>query len=223
MLPMTSNTLIRTTENVADLLEQLDGIPGWRVRLHPAPGTATEHDVLEVHARTKRVCELIDGVLVEKAMGWRESFLAMTIAQILYQFVREHRLGVVVGPDAPYRLSVGRVRLPDVSFVSWKRMPGGRLPTEPIPNLAPDLAVEVLSASNTASEMATKRQNDFSAGTRLVWQIDPATRSAEVYTGPDDCTKLDESQSLDGSAIVPGFVLPLHELFDRLDEQAPPN
>ena len=64
-----------TIETLADLLEQLGGLAPARVRFRPPPGTATEKDVLEVEAHEDRLCELVDGVLVEKAMGWRESIL----------------------------------------------------------------------------------------------------------------------------------------------------
>jgi hypothetical protein len=70
-------------ETLADLLDYLGGIAPERVRLHPAPGTATEDDVLSVHDREGRLCELVDGVLVEKAMGFRESLLAATLIIIL--------------------------------------------------------------------------------------------------------------------------------------------
>src|SRR6266566_4083084 len=99
------------------------------------------------------------------------------------------------------RLSSGLVRIPDVSFVSWDRLPGRRVPDVPIPDLAPDLAVEVLSESNTAEEMAIKRREYFTSGTRLVWQIDPVTRTAEVFTSLDQSVTLDESQALDGGDV----------------------
>ena len=67
----------------------------------------------------------------------------------------------------------GLVRIPDVAFTSWERLPGRRVPPEPIPELAPDLAVEVLSQSNTEAEMTRKRGEYFAAGVRLVWLVDP--------------------------------------------------
>ena len=76
-------------------------------------------------------------------------------------------------PTASLRLFPGLVRIPDIAFVSWARIPGGRMPKEPIPDLVPDLAVEVLSPSNTPREMALKRRHYFEAGVRLVWIVDP--------------------------------------------------
>jgi Uma2 family endonuclease len=208
------------SENIAELLERLGNVPGWRVRLHPPPGQATERDVLEIHARMKRLCELVDGVLVEKAMEFRESFLAASIIQILGEFVKRHKLGVVTAPDGMMRLASGRVRMPDVSFVSWDQLPNRRVPAEPIPDLYPDLAVEVLSESNTPAEMAIKRRDYFAAGTRLVWQVDPVNRTVGVFTAPDQSIIRDATSVLDGGEVLPGLAVPLADLFGELDEQA---
>ena len=85
--------------------------------------------------------------------------------------------------------------------------------------LAPDLAVEVLSESNTPAEMARKRQEYFTAGVRLVWFVDPDARTEEVYTAPDQSTVVNEEGTLDGGAVLPGFTLPLRDLFPELDLQ----
>jgi len=104
-----------TIETLADLLEQLGGIAPDRVRFRPAPGTATEEDVLAIrHSPERRLCELVDGVLVEKAMGLRESYLASVLITILLTFVRLRNLGLVTAPDGTMRLAPGLVRIPDV-------------------------------------------------------------------------------------------------------------
>jgi Uma2 family endonuclease len=208
-----------TYETVADLLEQLGDIPPQRIRLRPLPGTATEQDVLAIGNRENRLCELVDGVLVEKAMGFRESLLACALIEILRAFVTPRNLGLVSGEAGTVRLFPGLVRIPDVAFVSWDRLPERRIPTAPIPDLVPDLAVEVLSESNTAAEMARKRREYFEAGVRLVWQVDPSRRTVTVYTGPEEATELDETQTLDGGAVLSGFALPLRDLFAELDRQ----
>jgi Uma2 family endonuclease len=207
-------------ETLADLLEQLGGIAPERVRFRPAPGTATEEDVLAVrHSPERRLCELVDGVLVEKAMGLRESYLAGILITILWAFVRPRKWGIVTGADGMMRLFPGLVRIPDAAFLSWSRFPNRRIPIEPIPDVAPDLAVEVLSAGNTAREMARKRQDYFAAGVHLVWQVDPRTRTVEVFTAPDQSTTLHEAQTLEGGTVLSGFTLPLQELFSELDLQ----
>ena len=105
-----STAVIDTIESptVADLLEKLGSVPANRVRLRPPPGQATERDVLQIHAQTKRLCELIDGVLVEKPMGLRRSFLAMYIGHLLWVFVMPRRLGIITGEAGMMRLESGR-------------------------------------------------------------------------------------------------------------------
>jgi Uma2 family endonuclease len=179
-------TALEEPETVADLIERLGGIPPERIRLHPPPGTATEADVLAaMEAPCKRLCELIDGVLVEKPLGYTESVLAAYLIVLLDAFVRPRNLRLITSPDGTVRLWVGRVRMPDVAFFSWDRMPNRRRPPQPIPTLAPDLAVEVLSSSNTPAEMRLKRQDYFTATVRLVWEVDPEARTVAVYTASE--------------------------------------
>jgi Uma2 family endonuclease len=204
-------------ETVAELIDRL-GVPPDRVMAAPiAPGRAVETDVMEIHRRSGRLFELVEGVLVEKPPGLRESVLAGAIGSCLRAFAIPRDLGFVTGSDGAMRLFPGLVLIPDVAFTAWTTVPGRRVPAEPLPDLAPDLAVEVLIASNTEKEMALKRANYFRAGVRLVWIFDPATRSARAYTGPDDVVRLDASGTLDGGDVLPGFALPLRDLFAELD------
>src|SRR5919197_2011936 len=202
-----------TAVTVSDLLHQLGDIPPERVRLQPPPGTATEADVVTVHSREDRLCELVDGVLVEKTMGYYESYIAATLIRLIGNFVVAHDLGIVAGADGMMRLAPGLVRIPDVSFVSWEKLPGRRLPRQAIPDLVPDLTVEVLSGGNTPREMARKLDECFSLGVRLVWLVNPETETIEVYTSRDQSIVLDTSAMLDGGVVLPGFTLPIHTLF----------
>jgi Uma2 family endonuclease len=207
-------------EDFAELLDRLGHVPPERIRLRPPPGTATEADVLEaLEAPRKRLCELIDGVLVEKPMGYAESFLASHLITLLNLFVQPRNLGQVTAPDGTVRLWAGRVRIPHVAYFSWDSLPNRRLPPEPIPTLAPDLAVEFLSISNTKAEMEIKRQDYFSAGVRLVWEIDPRARTVSVYTTPDGPVVLTEADVLDGGVVLQGFTLSVRDLFAELDRQ----
>jgi Uma2 family endonuclease len=206
--------------SLADLLEQLGGISPDRVRLCPPPGTATEQDVLEIEARENRVCELVDGVLVEKPMGYIESIVAIALARHLSNYVVPRNLGHVSGEAGMMKLFAGLVRIPDVAFASWQRFPNGKLAAEPIPDLAPDLAVEVLSPTNTPAEMERKRREYFDAGVKLVWIVDPRARSVTSYTSPDEHRDYLEEDTLDAGEVLPGFSLPLHDLFSELDRVA---
>jgi len=198
---------------IADLLKQLGGVPPGRVRLVPTPGTATEKDVIEAEARTGRICELVDGVLVEKTMGSYESAVAAAMIYFLKAYLRRRRLGVVLGEAGLLRILPQQVRIPDVAFLSWKRLGTRRWTRQPIVPAAPDLAVEVLSKGNTKAEMKRKLRDYFAAGVRLVWFIDPRARTAKCYVGPEQCQVVDEDGSLSGGEVLPGFQLGLHELF----------
>jgi Uma2 family endonuclease len=207
------------SRTLADLLDRLGGIPPERVRAIPPPGTATEEDVLRAEGPTGRICELIDGVLVEKTMGYYESLLAMLLGRRLGDFVEQHGLGVVLGEAGTLRMLPDQVRVPDLCVIRWERFPNRRLPREPIPALAPDLAVEVISKGNTPGEMLRKLRDYFQAGVRLVWYLDPRTRTMEVYTSTEQCTVVHEGDVLHGGDVLPGFEMPLKELFDRAERQ----
>jgi Uma2 family endonuclease len=206
-------------DSLADLLDRLGNISAERIRFRPPPGTATEQDIVEIEDRENRLCELVDGALVEKVMGYRESLLAGAILMFLREFVDTRNLGLVSGADGMMRLYPGLVRIPDVAFTSWDRLPAGRVPDQAIPDLAPDLAVEVLSKGNTPGEMQRKLREYFDAGVRLVWLVDPDARTVAVYCEPGRSTMYDEEQSLDGGEVLPGFRLELSRLFAELDRQ----
>lgn len=202
---------------MADLQQRLGGIPLDRIRFHPFPGTATVQDILDIHRTEGKLCELVEGVLLEKAMGYTESGLAAFLLVLLDTFARPRNLGVVTGADSTVQLMPGLVRIPDVAFTRWDRLPGRRYPAAAIPHLAPNLAVEVLSRSNTPGEMAAKRRDYFAAGVEIVWEVDPDARTVAVYTSPTQSTVLGTADTLDGGAVLPGFTMPVQELFAELD------
>jgi Uma2 family endonuclease len=203
-------------DNLAELMERLGGVPLERIRMDPPPGTATEKDVLAAERQPrKRLCELIDGVLVEKAMGTPEALLATILGRLMGNYVEQEKLGLVIGADGMLRLFPDQVRIPDVCFISWSRLPDGELPRKPIANVVPNLAVEVLSPGNTKKEMDRKLRDYFAAGVELVWVIEPKTQTAKVYTSPGDVEQISSTGSLDGGAVIQGFRLPLKDIFSR--------
>jgi Uma2 family endonuclease len=211
-----------TADTLADLVKQLGDIPLERIHLKPAPGTATEKDLLAaLEAPRKRICELVDGVLVEKPVSTKEGLLAGLIGKALWNYLDEHDLGIVVPGDSPLRLWLGLVRIPDVSFISWERLPGGELPDEAIASVVPDLAVEVLSKSNTKPEMKRKLREYFQAGVRLVWLVQPRTQTAQLYTSPTKVRRVGKEQAIDGGEVLPGFTLSLKWLFTRGKKRRP--
>ena len=207
-----------TALTLADLFDRFGPMPAARIRMDPPPGTATVKDVLAVHRRDKSLCELVDGVLVEKVMGYEESMVAAVIITFLQNFIRPRKLGIVAGEGGMLRLAPDLVRIPDVSFISRSRLPGGKPPREPVSGLAPNLAVEVLSAGNTEREMSRKLEDFFETGVELVWFVDPAARTVKVFTSPDKYTELKESRTLSGGAVVRGFKVKVAEIFAVLDE-----
>jgi Uma2 family endonuclease len=212
-MPMISPSI----KTLADLLDRLGGVPLERIRFRPFPGTATVQDVIEAQQQEGKLCELVEGVLLEKAVGYNESSLAAFLAGLLNAFVIPRNLGLVTGPDGTVEVMADLVRIPDVAFTRWERLPNRQRPTDPVPLLAPNLAVEVLSRSNTPGEMAVKRQDYFTAGVELVWEINPVTRTVAVYTSATDVTTLTAADVLDGGTVLPGFTLAVQDLFAELD------
>ncbi|MGQ0814750.1 MAG: Uma2 family endonuclease [Gemmatimonadota bacterium] len=154
------------------------------------------------------IVEVSKGRLVrEPQPGARHGRVSMKIAQALLEFVRAHELGSV---EMQAGFVIGRdplvVRGPDVAFIARSRLPE-TVPVSFWP-FAPDLAIEVLSPSNTASQIETKVLEYLDGGSRMVWVIDPETRTARIYAG-NEARIVRENDNLDGSAVIPGFRLPL--------------
>jgi Uma2 family endonuclease len=213
----TAPSLPANYQTIAELIHALGDVPLERVRMIPPPGTATEADLLKPRGPDWRPCELVDGTLVEKAVGYREARLALVLGYFIEQFLETNDLGVTAGADGMLQIDTGLVRMPDLSFIVWDQFPGHRVPDAPLPDAYPDLAVEVLSRSNTRREMKRKRREYFAAGTRLVWEVDPDLRVVNVYTDPEKFTSLNESQSVDGGDVLPGFTLSIRKWFERAE------
>jgi Uma2 family endonuclease len=195
--------------------------------MDPLPGKATVRDVARIQDGEGRLYELVDGVLVEKVKGFAESHIAARIIGLLEVFAEDHDLGVITGADGAVEIAAGLVRIPDVSFFSWDHFPNRSLPKAPIPSLVPDLAIEVLSKSNQKAEMDRKLREYFEAGVRLVWYVDPLTRTVRASTAPNRSKLLKGEELLDGGRVLPGLALSVDRLFARrkpeiLDEPLPP-
>ena len=207
-------------ETVADLLLRLGNVPAHRVRLHPPLGTATERDLIRNNESKFKtaICELVDGCLVEKPVGWEESAIAFLIGQALLNFVRPRRLGTVLAPDGMLRLVPGLLRAPDVSFLARGKLTRYKRGGKRIPSVAADLAVEVVSKSNTKAEIARKLNEYFATGTRLAWVVDPKTQTVRVHTTPRQSVVLGLDGILDGGDVLPGFRLPVRDVFELEDD-----
>ncbi|MFH5806339.1 Uma2 family endonuclease [Alienimonas sp. DA493] len=216
--PLRPDATAAPAVTVADILEQFGDVPLYRIVMDPAPGTATEADIDRVKRETGRLCELIDGTLIEKAVGAESDLMGSKLIALLLPFVEARGLGWVLGGQGFLRLSGSRLRSADVAFVRYEQVEGDRFPSTPAyPALYPDLAIEILSPGNTAREMRTKRADCFTAGTRLVWEIDPAAETATVYTGVDQVAEeLGADGTLGGRDVLPGFSVPLRDVLNAV-------
>lgn len=194
---------------VADLVRELGDIPANRILLHPAPGTATEADLLRaIDGDNKVLCELVNGTLVEKPMGYQESRIAAILIRYLLEFVESNDIGFVTGADGPYRMKLKNVRLPDVTYISWNRFASREDADKPnICPVSPDLVVEVLSESNTKKEIEKKQIEYFETGVRLLWIVDPRKKIVTVQRPDGTHTVLDHKGKLSGEDVLPGFKL----------------
>ena len=181
----------------------------------PARTGVTDDDLL-AQPRDGRKYELVDGEIRVSPAGGRHGQVTLELGARLLIHVRTHRLGLVLDSSTGFRLA-GRtagehdVRSPDLGFVAAGRLPQDRAPVGFL-ELAPDLAVEVLSPDDRRRELLEKVGEFLDAGTRLVWVIDPEARRAAVYRSLTDVHQLAEDGILDGDEVVPGFSCPLREI-----------
>src|SRR5258707_5255852 len=179
----------------------------------------TADDLWEL-SRDGKSRELVRGVIVDMApTGVVHSILAMRIGYFLLAYENEHQLGYVTAAEAGYILSTDPtiVRAPDVGFVSKARL------KPPIPKkfmpFAPDLAVEVVSPGDSASEIIEKVTEYLAAGTRVVWVVYPDTKTAHIYNAAnkDRIEIVQATGTLDGGDVLPGFKLPMQDIFRDLE------
>ena len=159
--------------------------------------------------------ELVRGKLVKMPpAGHMSSFLELNIGAELRTFVREHGLGRTYSSAGGFRLQSDpdTVLAPDASFVRQERVDevgdgDGFFPG------APDLAIEVISPSDRYTEVEAKVEEWLNAGTRMVVVVNPRNRTVRVYRSLADSDLLAEADTLDGGEVVPGWRLPVADIF----------
>ena len=171
-----------------------------------------------VHSLPDGKAELVRGELrVTPPPGAPHSFVASNLVALLCASLKGRGLGRVLGDGAGYELMQlpRTVRVPDASFVR-----AGRLPAEGIGpgllKLAPDLAVEVLSPSESASELEEKLDDYRTCGTPLIWVVDPVRRTVMIIASDAPVRWLREGDVLDAGDVIPGFTCAVVELFEGL-------
>ncbi len=178
-------------------------------------GLMTAEELFKMPHGNRRY-ELVKGELIEMSpAGGKHGVIALHLGALLDAFVRGRSLGVVCAAETGFILARNPdiVRAADVSFISKTRIPKKGQPTG-YWELAPDLAVEVISPSDPASEVQSKVVEYLSAGTRLVWVIDPESRTVTMYRSLANARVLTIKDVLDGADVLPGFSVAVSELFE---------
>lgn len=167
--------------------------------------------ISELPENRDRILELIEGEIVEKMpTNPYCSVIAVRVVQYMGIFVDEHDLGYVTGADGGYNISDENSFAPDVAFISKTRQP--ELPRRGYNPIPPDLAVEVISPSDSYTDVSKKVATYLRNGTQMVWVFDPGTELVAVHTS-DGAKTLGKDDVLEGGDVLPGFRLPVSKIF----------
>lgn len=151
--------------------------------------------------------ELIDGKMAEMSPSvLRNTFIASNIHSLLHLYVIKHGLGRVSMADGGFKISDDTVLVPDVAFIATSRIPEDLDQFSPVP---PDLAVEVISASEYTPGIRLKTRRYLGAGVQVVWNVFPKDETVDVVSLEDNDTlatvTLRANQIIDGGVVIPGF------------------
>jgi Uma2 family endonuclease len=174
----------------------------------------------EILSEPEGLYEVIDGRIVEKPVGVYEIWLATVISNLLTRHVKENSVGrVVFEMIFDLRATIDRERRPDVAFVSYERWASDRrMPKTRSWAVVPDLAIEVLSTTNTVEEVADKLEEYFRVGVRLVWVVYPRQLKIYAYRSPTEVRVLALGDELDGGEVLPGIRVRLDRIFEQPEE-----
>ncbi len=173
--------------------------------MSPPAVLMTADELLRTHVPNKRA-ELLRGVLVvREPAGSRHGLVTMNLGAELALYAKQTGAGGVYAAETGFKLASDpdTVRAPDIAFVTRERLPPPN--TTGYPALAPDLAVQVLSPGDRPGEVLAKVADWLSAGTRLVWVVDPERRLARVYRHDGSEAIVTAEGALDGEDELPGF------------------
>jgi Uma2 family endonuclease len=143
----------------------------------------------------------------------------MSIGRLIGNHVEAKNLGIVLGAVGHIRVTAGRLRAPNVTFIPWSAFPGGELPEEAFWSVALGLVVVILSPTNTQGEIDRKLRVLFGIGCKLAWVVDPRSRTAKVYSSATRHKELGADGVLDGGRELPGFKLARADLFAAVKQR----
>ncbi|MDJ1172935.1 Uma2 family endonuclease [Roseofilum sp. BLCC_M114] len=162
--------------------------------------------------------EIVNGELIDMGnSGALHGNIPIILSSALFAVVNAQKLGALFDSSTAFKMKNGNRRSPDISFFAKERLQGmSELPSGFLEG-APDLVVEVLSPGNTVEEMHDKLVEYFENGTRLAWIIHPSEHYVLVYRSAQEPDRLLKSiDALDGEEVIPGFTLPVADLFQKL-------
>lgn len=159
--------------------------------------------------------ELIDGIPREKPMGAKSDEIGGLMLTQFNIFIRPKKLGRAYASQTGFQCFPNKpklVRMPDASFVAAGRLPNDLSPDGYI-KVAPDIAVEVVSPGEMYEEVEEKVAEYRSAGVKLTWVISPKSKTVLIRRADGTCAELDETGTLSGEHVLPGFACPVADLF----------
>ena len=158
--------------------------------------------------------ELIDGKLTRMSpAGSEHGYVGVRIASAIHKYVAARRSGLVYDSSTGFRLDPENVLSPDVSYASRESVQKSNTRPGEFFRGTPELAVEVISPSERRGKIRLKVEKYFACGTRLVWLVYPLKKRVDIYTSPDEMISKEANEALDGGEVLPGFRLPLDEIF----------
>ena len=156
--------------------------------------------------------ELVDGEILVSPAGMRHSEVISNIIGLIWEFLQKNPIGKVYGSDVGIMFPSGNVRSPDVTYVRNTKLPGGESP-ETFGELIPDLAVEVLSPTDSLKQLGRKIGEFLENGVPLVWLVDPARQTVTVYRSLTDTQQLTSNDLITAEPVLPGFSVPVRRFF----------
>lgn len=160
--------------------------------------------------------ELIQGELIMGPAGIEHEEIGANLLTALRRFVSERKLGIVCGSSAGYWMKSGNLRSPDVSFIRKERLQGYKRPPKGFFQGSPDIAIEILSPTDTVEGLHGKIVEYFENDTKLAWVVNPEEQTVLIYHSPQPSKLLTKNDLLDGEEILKGFTFPIAELFAEI-------